>query len=134
MVDQDPLPHWSVGRVTLMGDAAHPIVPRGSNGAGQAILDADCMANLLADPGNPVAAFRRYETERLEATAKVVLTNRVAPPDIVIKEVLDRTGDKPFDDIDKVISKEELAGFQRHYKEIAGYDLKTLRAKAGVTL
>lgn len=134
MVDQDPLPHWSVGRVTLMGDAAHPMVPRGSNGAGQAILDAECMASHLIDPSNPAAAFKRYETERLEATARVVLTNRVAPPDIIIKEVLDRTGDKPFDDIDAVISKEELAGFQHRYKEIAGCDLKTLRAKAGIAL
>lgn len=134
MVDQDPLPHWSTGRVTLMGDAAHPMVPRGSNGAGQAILDAECLTTHLADPDNPVEAFKRYEAERLDATAKVVLTNRVAPPDIVIKEVLDRTGDKPFEDIDKVISKEELADFQRRYKEIAGYDLKTLQAKAGLSI
>ena len=40
MVDRDPLPCWTAGRVTLLGDAAHPMYPRGSNGAGQAILDA----------------------------------------------------------------------------------------------
>jgi len=44
MVGQDPLPRWSFGRVTLLGDAAHPMVPRGSNGAGQAILAARALA------------------------------------------------------------------------------------------
>lgn len=128
MVDQDPLPRWSVGRVTLMGDAAHPMVPRGSNGAGQAILDADCLARLLAAGGDPVAALKAYEDERLEATAKVVLTNRIAPPDIILKEIVQRTGDRPFDNIDDVISQDELAAFQARYREIAGYDLETLKA------
>ena len=66
MVDQEPLPRWSFGRVTLLGDAAHPMVPRGSNGAGQAILDAralaDCLATI-ADPGRGTA--REYERKRL---------------------------------------------------------------------
>jgi len=131
MVDQDPLPHWTVGRVTLMGDAAHPMVPRGSNGAGQAILDADCFARLLAAGGDPVAALKAYEDERLEATAKVVLTNRIAPPDIILKEIVERSGDRPFDNIDDVISQAELAAFQARYREIAGYDLETLKAKSG---
>lgn len=128
MVDQDPLPHWSVGRVTLMGDAAHPMVPRGSNGAGQAILDADCLAPLLAAGDDPAAALKAYEDERLEATARVVLTNRIAPPDIILKEIVERTGDRPFDNIDDVISRAELAAFQARYREIAGYDLETLEA------
>ncbi len=131
MVDQDPLPFWTRGRITLMGDAAHPMVPRGSNGAGQAILDAECLANLLTTE-DPASAFRTYENERLEATSKVVLTNRVAPPDALIKEVIERTGDKPFDNIDNVISKAEMAAFQQRYKEVAGYDLATLEAKAGL--
>jgi 2-polyprenyl-6-methoxyphenol hydroxylase-like FAD-dependent oxidoreductase len=130
MVDQDPLPWWTAGRVTLMGDAAHPMVPRGSNGAGQAILDAACLADLLARETDWPAALRAYEHERLAATARVVLTNRVAPPDIVLKEVYERTGDKPFDNIDEVISRTELAELQDAYKRIAGYDLDTLRRKA----
>jgi len=130
MVDQDPLPFWTQGRVTLMGDAAHPMVPRGSNGAGQAILDAECLANLLTEGGDVATAFQAYEAQRLEATSKVVLINRVAPPDIIIKEVVERTGDRPFDNIDDVISRDELAAFQQQYKEVAGYDLTTLQAKA----
>jgi len=129
MVDQDPLPFWTRGRVTLMGDAAHPMVPRGSNGAGQAILDAECLAKLLLEEREPEDAFAAYEAERLEATSKVVLINRVAPPDIIIKEVIERTGDRPFKDINAIISRTELAAFQQKYKEAAGYDLATLQAK-----
>src|SRR4051812_33794329 len=73
MVDQDPLPRWSFGRVTLLGDAAHPMVPRGSNGAGQAILDARALATALQVHGDPVAALAAYETKRLEATTRIVL-------------------------------------------------------------
>ncbi len=44
MVDQDPLPFWTADRITLLGDAAHPMMPRGSNGAAQAIIDATTLA------------------------------------------------------------------------------------------
>lgn len=131
MVDQDPLPFWTQGPITLMGDAAHPMVPRGSNGAGQAILDAECLSVLLAGEAEPETAFKAYEAERLEATAKVVLINRVAPPDILIKEVIERTGDRPFERIEDVITQEEMAALQQRYKEAAGYDLATLTARAG---
>ncbi len=130
MVDQDPLPFWSAGRVTLMGDAAHPMVPRGSNGAGQAILDAECLSRLIVKADGVAAAFAAYEAERLDATSRVVLLNRVAPPDIVLKEVYERTGDRPFENIDDVITKSELAAFQQRYKEVAGYDLATLKNQA----
>ena len=129
MVDQEPLPFWSRGRVTLMGDAAHPMVPRGSNGAGQAILDAECLASLLARQ-SVEEAFRAYEAERLDATSRIVLTNRLAPPDIILKEVFERTGDRPFGAIEEVISRAELAAFQERYKQIAGYDLARLKAAA----
>src|SRR5262249_54772754 len=81
MVDQDPLPRWSFGRVTLLGDAAHPMVPRGSNGAGQAILDAGTLTAALLAHDDAVAALASYEQQRLEATARIVLTNRSNPPD-----------------------------------------------------
>ena len=131
MVDQDPLPFWSEGRVTLMGDAAHPMYPRGSNGAGQAILDAECLANRLTGTDGPVAALKAYEAERLDATARVVLANRVAPPDIILKEMVERTGDRPFDNIDDIIPRAELAAMLQRYKEVAGYDLARLKAMAG---
>lgn len=130
MVDQDPLPFWTDGRITLMGDAAHPMVPRGSNGAGQAILDAACLARLFAEGQDAGAALQRYEDERLEAANRVVLTNRVAAPDTVIREVIERTGDRPFEDLDAVIARDELVAILNRYKEVAGYDLQTLQARA----
>ena len=122
MVDQDPLPWWTQGRVTLLGDAAHPMVPRGSNGAGQAILDARCLTDLLARGGEPAVALRDYETQRLAATTQVVLTNRSNPPDAIIRVVHERTGDRPFARIEDIISRAELEQMSREYKRIAGLD------------
>ncbi|GLW11115.1 flavin-dependent oxidoreductase [Microtetraspora sp. NBRC 13810] len=127
MVDQDPLDRWSFGRVTLLGDAAHPMVPRGSNGAGQAILDARALRRHLTETPDPATALRAYEAERLPATAQVVLANRSMPPDVIIREVWQRTGDQPFTSIDDVIKVEELAQISQRYKEVAGYSPEALR-------
>ena len=121
MVDQDPLPAWTHGRVTLVGDAAHPMVPRGSNGAGQAILDARTLAELLARHRDPLAALREYESIRLPLTANVVLANRANPPDAILREVYERSGDRPFERIDDVIGREELVALTDAYKRVAGY-------------
>ena len=129
MVDKDPLPRWSFARTTLLGDAAHPMYPRGSNGAGQAILDARALAeSLTALRNDPVAALVRYEELRLQATAEVVRTNRTTPPDAILGEVHRRTGDKPFRSIDEVISRAELMAITDRYKRVAGYDREALSA------
>ena len=128
MVDQDPLPRWSFGRVTLLGDAAHPMVPRGSNGAGQAILDARALASALSENDDPVAALAAYEKARLEATTRIVLTNRTNPPDAILREVFQRTHDRPFASIDDVISRDELVALSEGYKRIAGYSKEALRS------
>jgi 2-polyprenyl-6-methoxyphenol hydroxylase-like FAD-dependent oxidoreductase len=131
MVDQDPLPRWSFRRLTLLGDAAHPMVPRGSNGAGQAILDARCLADRLAQHADdPETALKAYEAERLPATTQVVLTNRKTPPDAILGEVYARTGDRPFARIEDVMTREEMLAITGGYKRIAGYDLETLKARA----
>ena len=127
MVDQDPLPRWSFGRVTLLGDAAHPMVPRGSNGAGQAILDARALTSALLGHDDPVAALAAYEKLRLEATTRIVLTNRTNPPDAILREVFQRTQDRPFETIDDVISRDELVALSEGYKRIAGYSKDALR-------
>jgi 2-polyprenyl-6-methoxyphenol hydroxylase-like FAD-dependent oxidoreductase len=120
MVDQDPLPRWSFGRITLLGDAAHPMVPRGSNGAGQAILDARCLAAELAAHGLGPEALTAYDLQRNAATAQVVLANRSQPPDAILREVHERSGDQPFARIDDVISPQELAAITNRYRQIAG--------------
>jgi 5-methylphenazine-1-carboxylate 1-monooxygenase len=117
MVDKDPLPAWSFGRVTLLGDAAHPMVPRGSNGAGQAILDARVLAQCISEEGN---SLKEYEAARLGPTSMVVLENRRNPPDAILREVYERTGDRPFQRIDAVISPQELAALSEGYKQVAG--------------
>ena len=127
MVDQDPLPRWSFDRVTLLGDAAHPMVPRGSNGAGQAILDARALTSALLENADPVAALAVYERQRLEATTRIVLTNRSNPPDAILREVFERTRDRPFAAIEDVISRDELVGLSEAYKRIAGYSKDALR-------
>ena len=126
MVDQDPLPRWSFGRVTLLGDAAHPMVPRGSNGAGQAILDTRALTDRLADRGDPVDALTAYDHERREATSRVVRMNRTNPPDAILREVYERTGDRPFDRIEDVITADELEAVLGRYRSVAGYSKEAL--------
>ena len=86
MMDRDPLQRWSFGRVTLLGDAAHPLVPLGSNGAGQAILDAEVLARELASLHDPVFAFAQYESNRRPATAEIVISDRAGGPDIILEQ------------------------------------------------
>jgi 2-polyprenyl-6-methoxyphenol hydroxylase-like FAD-dependent oxidoreductase len=122
MVDADPLPWWTSGRLTLLGDAAHPMVPRGSNGSAQAILDARALAGRLAGAGSePESALLAYDDERREATARVVLANRVNPPDALLREVYERTGDRPFERVEDVISAGEIAAMMAAYRAIAGF-------------
>lgn len=123
MVDKDPVARWTFGRVTLMGDAAHPMYPRGSQGAAQAIIDGRTLADRLARGGAPEAALAEYEQARLEPTARIVRTNREHPPDFIIMKVEELTHGKPFGHIDDVISQEELKRMSDEYKRIAGFAL-----------
>jgi 2-polyprenyl-6-methoxyphenol hydroxylase-like FAD-dependent oxidoreductase len=126
MVDQEPLRRWSFGRVTLLGDAAHPMVPRGSNGAGQAILDTRALADALRTSGDAVTALTRYDGQRREATARVVRLNRTNPPDAILREVYERTGDRPFGRLADVITESELDAVLRRYRDVAGYAKEAL--------
>jgi 5-methylphenazine-1-carboxylate 1-monooxygenase len=127
MVDKDPVAQWTFGRITLMGDAAHPMYPRGSNGAAQAAIDARTLAEFLSQTKNPEEALKRYEAERLPKTAKVVETNRKHPPDYIITKVDELTGGKPFKSIDDVIGQDELRAISENYKKIAGFSLEALK-------
>jgi 5-methylphenazine-1-carboxylate 1-monooxygenase len=121
MVDKDPLPRWTFGRVTLAGDAAHPMYPRGSNGSAQAVIDARVLAECLATGGDPRNALQAYEVSRRETTSKVVRTNREHPPDFINIKVEELTGDKPFDNLDDFITQDELRTLSENYKRIAGF-------------
>jgi 5-methylphenazine-1-carboxylate 1-monooxygenase len=128
MVDKDPIAQWTFGRVTLMGDAAHPMYPRGSNGSAQALIDARTLAAEIASQVDPVLALQSYEDKRREVTSRIVQTNRSLPPDFINIKVDELAGDKPFRHIDDVISQQELSDISEHYKKIAGFSLDTAKS------
>jgi 2-polyprenyl-6-methoxyphenol hydroxylase-like FAD-dependent oxidoreductase len=128
MSDRDPLPKWSFDRITLLGDAAHPMYPVGSNGASQAILDVECLTGCLLRHNNIAAALKEYETIRLPATASLVLQNRKMGPEEVMQIVEERAPDG-FTDLYDVISQEELEAVAARYKKIAGFDKEALNQK-----
>jgi 2-polyprenyl-6-methoxyphenol hydroxylase-like FAD-dependent oxidoreductase len=128
MVDKDPVPRWTFGRVSFLGDAAHPMYPRGSNGSAQALLDASTLARLLAEGGQPQQALQRYESLRLPATARVVETNRTVPPDFIIMKADELSGGQPFPGtIDDLVSQEALRKISDDYKKVAGFALQAAK-------
>lgn len=131
MVDRDPLPAWTQGRMTLLGDAAHPMYPIGSNGASQAILDARVLAREIHDKGALPAALKSYEAERLPVTAKIVLANRDEGPDKVM-EVVHQRAPEGFAQLDDVISQDELREISAGYKKTAGMDIERLNASPAI--
>lgn len=130
MVDRDPLPAWTFGRITLLGDAAHPMYPIGSNGASQAILDADALGEAILAQPTAEQALKAYEEARLEPTANIVMANRKNGPEMVMQIVEDRAPNG-FDNLDDVISQQELQDIANQYKQIAGFDREKLNSKAG---
>ena len=125
MVDKDPVAQWTFGRVTLLGDAAHPMYPRGSNGSAQAIIDGRVLAEQLAmaqqSAGDLRHALLAFEALRRPLTSKIVLTNRSTPPDFIIMKADALSGGKPFRHIDDLISQAELQAISENYATIAGF-------------
>jgi 2-polyprenyl-6-methoxyphenol hydroxylase-like FAD-dependent oxidoreductase len=119
MCDRDPLPHWGRGRITLLGDAAHPMYPMGSNGAGQATLDAVSLAENLAGHADPVDGLRAYQGDRLPATGEIILRNRLGGPELVIDIVEQRAPDG-FTNLADVIEPAELESIVAGYVQASG--------------
>lgn len=128
MVDRDPVDNWTDGPVTLIGDAAHPTYPVGSNGASQAVVDARILGAQLVVHGVTPAALAAYEAEVRPRTTRVTLANRSAGPLGVLQTVEDRCGGV-FEQIEDVMSHAELADQADRYKRIAGFDIKALNAR-----
>jgi 2-polyprenyl-6-methoxyphenol hydroxylase-like FAD-dependent oxidoreductase len=112
MSDRDPLETWTNRRVTLLGDAAHPMYPAGSNGASQAILDTRALADALATHDDPVQALAEYEAVRRPATSEIVRGNRLGGPEGVI-DVIDALAPEGFDDIETVLPRAEREAIVR---------------------
>jgi 2-polyprenyl-6-methoxyphenol hydroxylase-like FAD-dependent oxidoreductase len=128
MVDRDPLPRWSHGRATLLGDAAHPMYPIGSNGASQAILDARVLTREILAHGTTNAALLAYEAERRPATTDLVMLNRRNGPEQVMQMVEERAPDG-YNVVTDVLSLKELEDIAANYKRVAGFQVEGLNAK-----
>ncbi|MGR3501668.1 flavin-dependent oxidoreductase [Pseudaestuariivita sp.] len=131
MVDRDPLPGWTQGPVTLMGDAAHPTYPVGSNGASQAILDARHLGRALREHGVTPEALDAYEAAVRPTANAVIAANRGEGPDAILQRVEDLSGGV-FDRIDDVIPRADLAAHATQYKALAGLDIDTVNAQPGL--
>ena len=118
--DRDPVDRWSWGRVTLLGDAAHPMYPVGSNGASQAILDAHALAAHLADEADVAVGLRAYEADRAPATATVVRANRSGGPERVI-DLVEQRAPAGFTRLEDVASEAELRAVVSGYAQAAGF-------------
>jgi hypothetical protein len=130
MSDRDPIERWSFGRLTLLGDAAHAMYPIGSNGASQAIIDAETLAmHLSSNISDIEGALKAYELERLPPTAKIVMANRANGPDHVLQLAEERAPDG-FSNVNDVIPKEELEDIGRMYKKVAGFEMDSVNQKA----
>jgi 2-polyprenyl-6-methoxyphenol hydroxylase-like FAD-dependent oxidoreductase len=129
LVDRDPLPNWRQGRVTLLGDAAHPMYPIGSNGASQAILDAEALANALQRL-DTIPALAEYESGRRPATAKIVLLNRQNGPEQVM-QIAEERAPQGFKHVNDVIAQSELEEIAARYKQTAGFTVEDVSKKAG---
>lgn len=127
MVDRDPLPRWTFGRLTLLGDAAHPMYPIGSNGATQGVIDGRAFACHMATVPSIDAGLAAYEAERRPATEKIVLTNRANGPDHVM-ELAEQRAPNVADDLDALLPQAERQAIAENYKKIAGFDPSMMTA------
>jgi 2-polyprenyl-6-methoxyphenol hydroxylase-like FAD-dependent oxidoreductase len=128
LVDRDPVDRWTFGRVTLMGDAAHPMYPIGSNGASQAILDARVLTREILAHGEVSTALEAYEAERRPATTDLVMLNRRNGPEQVM-QIVEERAPEGFSVVTDVLSQQELEEIAANYKRVAGFQVEGLNAK-----
>jgi 5-methylphenazine-1-carboxylate 1-monooxygenase len=128
LVDRDPVRAWSFGRVTLLGDAAHPMHPSGSQAGSQAIIDARALAAALLAERDPVEALLRYDRERRPVMTDITLRNRRLGPEAAMQLVEERAP-HGFDRIDDVVSQKEIDAIARSFFAVAGLDVETVNTR-----
>jgi len=127
MIDRDPVSTWIDGNVALLGDAAHPMYPTGSNGASQAIVDARVLGATLVEHGVTQDALAVYDKQLCGPISEVVLRNRGAGPFGLLNMVDEKCGGA-FDDIDDIIPPAERNEFMAGYKAAAGFAIEKLNS------
>jgi 2-polyprenyl-6-methoxyphenol hydroxylase-like FAD-dependent oxidoreductase len=133
MVDRDPLPSWDFGRVTLLGDAAHPMYPVGGNGASQAIIDARVFARELALQPSIEAAVAGYDDQRRAVTAAVVQSNRRAGPHRS-QDLVEERAPNGFTDLHEVVTQQELDEIVADYKRVTGLEIDRLNSRPSLSV
>jgi 2-polyprenyl-6-methoxyphenol hydroxylase-like FAD-dependent oxidoreductase len=133
LVDRDPVPAWSFGCVTLLGDAAHPMQPIGSQAGSQAILDARALSRALVETGDPTAALERYDAERRPAMNDIILRNRNLGPEAAM-QLAEERAPNGFARIEDVVSQHELDVTARSFATAAGLDVETVNHRPSYLL
>ena len=131
MIDRDPIDHWARGPVLLIGDAAHPMYPTGSNGASQAIVDARQVGAAFLQHGLNPSALAAYDAAFNQPVNDVVLRNRGDGPFALLGLVEERCAGI-FDDIDDVLPAEERSAFMKRYQTAAGFARDTLNSAPAI--
>jgi len=128
LVDRDPVAAWSFGRVTLLGDAAHPMQPIGSQAGSQAILDARSLTRALSEASDPVAALLRYDGERRPAMNDITLRNRNFGPEAAM-QLAEERAPNGFVRVEDVISQQELDAIAKSFATAAGLDVEAVNRR-----
>lgn len=128
MVDRDPLSWWGTSRITLVGDAAHPMYPVASNGGSLAVVDARVLAYHLATEPDVATALLGYENDRREPTTAILLASRGLGPDPVLHTVAERAPNG-FTRIEDVLSAAELAQIGESLRTTTNADVTTLNER-----
>ena len=128
LADRDPLPAWTFGRVTLLGDAAHPMQPIGSQAGTQAIIDARVLTAALLAVSDPIEALRRYDIQRRPIMNDIVVRNRHFGPEAALQLVEERAPNG-FGRIDDVVSQQDLKAIAASFSSAAGLDIETVNSR-----
>jgi len=127
-VDRDPIPRWSFGRVTLVGDAAHPMQPVGAQAGSQAVVDGRVLAASLVALRDPIEALALYQDQRIAAMNDLIIRNRSLGLESILQTAEERAP-QGFTNIHDVMSQEELESTALDFKKAAGFDLETVNSR-----
>ena len=127
-VDRDPIQRWSFGRVTLIGDAAHPMQPVGAQAGSQAIVDGRVLAACLLEAADPAAGLAHYQDLRIAAMNDMIIRNRSLGLEIILQQAEERAPNG-FAKITDVIPQHDLEATAINFKKAAGFDVETVNSR-----